>query len=1018
MKRIILFTVLSVFTVNISFCQLWKTYIDSAKMMEANKKPVQAADYYARAVEQLKKDSLGSKTHGVTALSLGNLYILISQDEKAEEMLNEAKTVLEKNNSPEELAEVHDNLGNLYRNTTRYDKAEQSYKEARKIRESFLGPQHPLYARSCDNIGILYQITGRYKESEELLMKARLIYEKTTGKQSREFAVNSSNLAILYSTTGRYGKAEEFMTEGNKLWATISGNESLDYAVSCNNLGRLYDQTGQYDKAETMFLAAKNIRGNILGKSNAAYASVCNNLGAMYWRMGQYVKSEQLLMEARKIYEKNKNQINYAGNCENIGNLYSTMGLFEKALLYLKECEETRKSLLGEEHPWTIVSSVNTAIIYMDMGMYDTTGNILLKAKKAYDEKIGTDYPGYAEICNNLSAVYRLTKEYAKAEQLALEARKWGEKEYGKMHPLYSEFSTNLALTYWRQQKNDLAKDIFQEMFDARKVQTEKIFSFSSEYEKLSFLQSVSQDWRLFYSFYYDRTLLEKAGQAFDLSLYHRNLVLSSIRQLNETINNNAGPEVKNKYGEWKTIKQQLAYWLVKPETEQKEEKAVLEEKANTIEKELTRLSVPFKRELQKTGSDWKMIQQNLKSGECAVEFTDFEYDTGAGQKDSTFYTALVLNKDLPEPVMIKLFEKRVLEKILLKKSINEKNTINLLYSSKELYQLIWKPLEKYLAGISKIYFAPSGLLHHISLAAIKINSNQTLTDKYQLVQLLSTASVCGDAEQQIIASDNCVLYGGIQYDADSAMLKQAATPYAANWPLTRSIYSELFEGVGFPAFQPLPGSETEILSIAKLAGDRKIPVKIFKGADANEESFKAIDGKTSPSVIHFATHAFFYPDPKKNKKFTRESWGSAFKISDNPLFRGGLVMAGAENTWMGKPVAGVEDGILTAYEVSNMYLPNTKLVVLSACQTGQGDVQGTEGVYGLQRAFKIAGVQNLVMSLWDVDDAAGSEFMQEFYKNLFADRAVSEAFRMAQKSMKTKYHNDPYLWAGFVLIR
>lgn len=1018
MKRITLFVLLSVCTVTYATGQLWKMYTDSAAIMEKERKPSFAADYFIKAIEILKKDSLGTKTHGLTASTLGNLYINMSQNDKAEIILNEAKTILENTNSRVELAVVYDDLGNLYRNSTRFEKAEKAYQEARVLRDSIYGQDHPLYARSCNNIGILYQITGRYKESELLLMKARAIYEKTKGRESRDFAVNSSNLAILYSTTGKYDKAVEFMTEGNKLWAIISGNESLDFAVSCNNLGRLYQTIAEYDKAELLYLTAKKIRGDILGKTSAPYALVCNNLGNMYTLMGQYTKSEQLLLEARNIFEKNKNQINYSTNCEGLGNLYTAIGLHEKALPYRLEAEQVRRSLLGAEHPWVIESAVNIASNYRELGKYDTAISIMIPVKKAYEEKLGKDQAGYAETCNNFSVTYRLSKHYEKAEELALEARLFGEKEFGKEHPVFTGFSNNLAFIYWHQKKDKQAQSIFLESFGARKIQTDKIFSFSSEYEKLAFLQSVSQAWRSFYSFSFDRMPAEKAGTPFNLSLYYRNLVLASTQQLNKTINNSANPEIKSKYEDWKRTKQQLAYWLIKPETEQKDEKIILEEKANTIEKDLARLSTAFKAELEKNNFNWQLIHQNLKAGEAAVEFVDFQYDDGSLQMDSTFYIALVLHKDLPEPLMVKLFEKRELEKMLLKKSVSKKNTINLFYSSQDLGKLVWTPLEKYLGGISRIYFAPSGLLHYVSLAAIKINENQTLSDKYQLVQLLSTSSLVGATEEQITNSDNCLLYGGIQYDADPVSVKQAATPYQTNQITTRSLPAELIEGGNIPAFEPLPGSETEILFIAKAAADKKIPVKVLKGAEANEESFKSIDGRSSPVVLHLATHAFFYPDPKKSKNLSRDAWGSAFKLSDNPLFRGGLVLSGAENTWKGKAVQGVEDGILTAYEISNMYLPNTKLVVLSACQTGLGDIQGTEGVYGLQRAFKITGAQNLVMSLWDVDDAAGAEFMQEFYKYLFSNKSISDAFTLAQNALKTKYRSNPYLWAGFILIR
>ncbi len=145
---------------------------------------------------------------------------------------------------------------------------------------------------------------------------------------------------------------------------------------------------------------------------------------------------------------------------------------------------------------------------------------------------------------------------------------------------------------------------------------------------------------------------------------------------------------------------------------------------------------------------------------------------------------------------------------------------------------------------------------------------------------------------------------------------------------------------------------------------------------------------------------------------------GNAFKFSENPLFRSGLLFAGANNAWLGKPLLNIDDGILTAYEVSNLYLPNTKLVVLSACETGLGDIQGSEGVYGLQRAFKMAGVQNLIMSLWKVPDVETAEFMEIFYSNLFEGKSVNNAFYLAQNQMKNKYRTEPYKWGAWLLVR
>jgi CHAT domain-containing protein len=163
------------------------------------------------------------------------------------------------------------------------------------------------------------------------------------------------------------------------------------------------------------------------------------------------------------------------------------------------------------------------------------------------------------------------------------------------------------------------------------------------------------------------------------------------------------------------------------------------------------------------------------------------------------------------------------------------------------------------------------------------------------------------------------------------------------------------------------------------------------------------------------ATHGFFFPDPQGEQASNEKT----FKVSENPMIRSGLVLAGGNHSWKtGKPLRpGLEDGILTAYEISQMNLSNTELAVLSACETGLGDLVGNEGVYGLQRAFKIAGAKYLIMSLWQVPDRPTQVFMTTFYKHWLTDgMEVPEAFRTTQSEMQTKY-GEAFKWAGFVLV-
>ena len=270
----------------------------------------------------------------------------------------------------------------------------------------------------------------------------------------------------------------------------------------------------------------------------------------------------------------------------------------------------------------------------------------------------------------------------------------------------------------------------------------------------------------------------------------------------------------------------------------------------------------------------------------------------------------------------------------------------------------------------------------------------------------------------------DALLYGGIQYEMDSTAIAAANQRYEADLiAATRGELSFRYTDSTYRggAWNYLKYTDKEVDSIAVTLAAAGIKAVPRKGFAATEESFKAIGrAGASPRILHLATHGFFFPDPKDT--LLRQTFGDqkpALHLSDHPMIRAGLLLAGANHAWKtGKPYKdGTEDGILTAYEISQMNLANTELVVLSACETGLGDIQGNEGVYGLQRAFKIAGAKYLIMSLWQVPDKQTSLLMTTFYKKWLEEKmAIPEAFRAAQKELR-EAGLDPYQWAGFVLV-
>ena len=261
----------------------------------------------------------------------------------------------------------------------------------------------------------------------------------------------------------------------------------------------------------------------------------------------------------------------------------------------------------------------------------------------------------------------------------------------------------------------------------------------------------------------------------------------------------------------------------------------------------------------------WQTIQQNLKPNEAAIEFVKFHFYNGKRWTDSTYYVALLLTKNDTEPQLIPLFEEKQLNNLV--KSGNTYSTITALYKNEKAnaaYNLIWAPVEKHLKGITKIYFAPAGLLYRISLPALQINDHQVLSDKYQLVQLNTTASVVNQSENFIDTSDKIYLYGGIKYDVDSATLKQAVTAYHIKSENKSFIPAYATRG---NELVYLPYTEKEISEIENQSAQKNYSVAVFSGTSASEESIKALNGNASPSALHIATHGFFFPDPKEKKK-------------------------------------------------------------------------------------------------------------------------------------------------------
>jgi len=993
------------------------------------------------AAEKLALEKLGRETaaYGSTCFNHGRVLYLKGDDPETEKWYLESKAIRERTVGKEhpDYAWSLNNLAILYMKSGSYEKAEPLYFESKAIREKALGKEHPDYAGSLNNLANLYRDMGSYEKAEPLYLELKAIQEKTLGKESLRYANTLGSLGLLYRNKGDYIQAEPLYLETKRIQEKVLGKEDAAYANTLNNLAALYMEIDDYAKSEPLYLEAIKIHAKAIGKENESYATFLRNLANLYITKGDYAKAEPLYFEAMKIMAKvvGKEHPGYATPLSGLGNVYREKRDYAKAEPLLLEAMKIKAKTLSKEHPDYLPSLLSLAVFYKEKGDYAKAEPLFLESQELAKKLYGEGTFAYAESLEKVVSIYIEKGEYVQAESLLFTTKEIYEKTLRNESPNYVDLLNDLVILFLVTNRIKESSPIFLQINERICSLIEKLATYSSESQVLAYLQTFNRNIALFQSFAQAYPSPEINSAAFDNALFLKGFLLENAYRLARSV---AGADslTSDTYKHWQGCQRRLATEYAMPIAE-RSYVAEVEAEAEGYEKTLTRNLAAFSS--ARRVPHWQDVRDNLRPSEAAVEFIKYRYYTPR-VTDSTMYAALLLRPDDAQPRFIPLFEEKSLDSLLQTSSERRADYVNNLYAhanrsatplgkpQKTLYDLLWKPLEKELAGVNTIYFSPSGLLHRLNLAAIPIGLDSVLADRYHLVELGSTRQLVTPATVNPAAND-AVLFGGISYDSDSTAMSQAnatldSISIASRGELSFA-YTDSTLRVG--TWSALPYTDREVGSVEKTLKSAGFQSDTRRGFTATEEAFKTLGagGKASPRVLHLATHGFFFPDPKSTSaRFeTSPTFGATepvFKISDHPMIRSGLLLAGANYAWAtGKPLReGMEDGILTAYEISQMNLSNTELVVLSACETGLGDIQGNEGVYGLQRSFKIAGAKCLIMSLWKVDDQATMKFMEVFYRKwLESKMTIPEAFRATQAEMRERWTGQPYLWAGFVLV-
>lgn len=901
------------------------------------------------------------------------------------------------------------------------------YNKAKIIRGDSLGHEHPIYANCLNNLAVAHKSLGNYETAENLYLKTISIRKKAFGEKDPEYAKSLRNLAVFYFELSRYEEAEPLYKEAKKIFGASLGKDHYQYARCIDGLAGISEISGNFQEAEQLYLEALNILQNEYGTESVDYAVSQLNLGIFHNEYGNYETAEKLYLSAQEIFKKElgeKDELYLLCN-ENLATLkFYTKKYNDAEAGYIQSLELIESSLGKNNIDYARILD-KLATLYTEQLLFEKAEPFYLKSIQIREELLDRNHPDCAHALNNYADHFLIKGDYEKAEPLFLESYRIWKNAFGERHQYFITSLNSLADLYNCQNHRQKAADYFSETTDLQKSLLTKAIHHLSEFELNKYQQSFLRSQAKLLSFVLNSNekINKTNGVAYNDILFYKGFLLNASSQLRQlTFNNN---EAQKKLNELKSYQRRIASEVSLPATE-RNELETLEEKANTLEKELRRTVAPYGNVMQQV--NWQEIRNQLKSDEVALEFIHFDYYDKIFKTDTVLYAALIVRKNNPHPLFISLFEEKQLDSLTMTNGERRADYVNQLYTidqrgarslerpQKTLYELIWQPLEHHLKEINTIYFSPSGLLHRINLGAVPINEDQTIADHFNLVELGSTRQMVIPSTPQK-ENNEAVLFGGIEYEMDSTAIAKANLNYSAGELAVRGRmdFSMIDTNSRGGTWQYLRYTEREVDALAEILVNNNVNIEKYNGYRATEEAFKNIgNNDTSPRILHIATHGYFFSDPDNGSDESEP----IFKKSDHPMIRSGLIMAGGNYAWQTGTALGphMEDGVLTAHEISQLNLSNTELVVLSACETGLGDIKGNEGVYGLQRAFKIAGAKYLIMSLWQVPDYQTHELMTTFYSFWIGQKmTIPKAFQAAQNEMRVKYR-DPYFWAGFIL--
>ncbi len=837
---------------------------------------------------------------------------------------------------------------------------------------------------------ILYA-SSSYKSAEKFFLKALNLYKKNRLTDSTFAILTISNLGLLYHTTGRYALAKEYTLKA--LQKRKKSKDKTGYAASLNNLSVLYKDMGLYTDAEDYIIQAENYIKKLHEENTVKFAVIENNRAMIYVMTGKYKDAEILMKKALNIANKEirEKSPSYIRMKVNLALLYQLTKRYNEAEKIYLDAIKVKKKRMGTKHPDYAVLLANTASLYQEMGRYDKVESLLKEAAKIFEDQFGKEHPSYAKAIYELALFYQSQNKISEAEPLYKEAFAIQQKKLGEHHPALTETEEHLAILYWQKGELTLAAETYHKALKEYIYQINTFFPAMNEYEKTKFWETIHPKFIRYFNFAADayKDIPEVRGILYNFQIATKGLLLNASRKVKNQILHSGNKSLIYEFNKWQDTKNYLAKLYTYSDNELKDKKINIdsvETLVQNLEKDLNKKSAAFKKSNSSKSVNYKQIAAFLKPDEAALEIIRVnKYDYLLPDEQKVRYIALVLKNNGKFP------EIGINENGIKMESDNVKEYHKSIHSGKAMinfYNYYWKYIDPLISNTGKIYASVDGIYNQVNLNTIQLPSEKYLFDEKQINFVTNTKDLLNK-----------------KYNPNTKRAFLVGFPdYKLDLPDK------------FAQLPPLPGTLKEVEMIKALLKKKYWTVNEYTEKSAKEEIVKKV---RNPYILHLATHGYFIEEDANTTENTRSFGIEQVRAYQNPLLRSGLLFAGADKTILDLNTTDnkdKDDGILNAFEAMVLNLDKTELVVLSACQTGLGEIKNGEGVYGLQRSFQMAGAKSVITSLWEVSDEGTQDLMSAFYKYWLQSGNKHEAFRKARAEIKEKY-KYPFYWGAFVLV-